>query len=195
MSEVQRHDPGPAQRRAEQLDLFAADPDPAGTPPPAPAAASPVAPPTGPSTAGLVHSAAGGAEFNAGESNDMELVSAVLVGALSYGYFLTARGDCWRGGTASDPATDDVSLLEVEAAEAAMVAQLVARGWLLRASRTRRRAGSLRGRPSGQRRVELDVHPVTIAAPARAAVTRWSSLAAVPAQRRSSTTTDPGDPP
>lgn len=118
------------------------------------------------------------------ESNDMALVVAVLAAAGRYGYFLTGDGTCWRAGTETDAGTGDVALVEPEPGEAAMVAQLLARGWLLRAGRTRRRAGTLRGRSSGRRRVGLDVHPLTVAAAARAAASRWSALAAVPAQRR-----------
>lgn len=113
----------------------------------------------------------------------MALVSAVLAAADRDGYFLADPDDaCWRTGTETDSATATVALVESDPAEAAMVAQLVARGWLHRGARPRRRAGTRRGKASGQRRVELDVHPVTVAAAARAAATRWSSLAAIPVQ-------------
>lgn len=118
----------------------------------------------------------------------MALVRGVLGAADRHGYLLGdpaghTSASCWRASTLTDPGTGTSTLVATEPGEAAMVAQLLGRGWLARATRRRTRVAVRGDRSSGRRRGEVAVDAVTTTAAARAALLRWSSLAAVPVQR------------
>jgi hypothetical protein len=118
-------------------------------------------------------------------SNDMALVAEVLGAADNPGYLVedTAAGTrIWRASGPVD-ARRELPLLEsAERDEAAMVAQLLARRWLHRGARTQTRAAVARGRSSGRRRFDVEVHALTVPTLARHTLARWSALAAVPTQ-------------
>lgn len=163
----------------EQLDLLAASHPPPAADPPRPRGRH-VDP--RPGAAGL--------------SNDMALAHRVLTLAAGPGYLLEAttapdadqdRSPVWRGGEGTDAA--GAALLDpTEPDEAAMVTQLLERGWLHRSARPEKRTAIRRGEPSGRRRTRIEAHPVTLPAASAHALARWSALAAVPAPR-------PGPPP
>lgn len=136
---------GAGAKRYGQLDLF---------PPPS---ATTLTAPTTIAAPAAAHPGCG----SGGESNDMVLVTAVLAAADRGGCFLSEPGGCWQTGSQTDARTGTVALVETGAEEAAMVEQLVARGWLVRAARAKPRAGVRPTRASRRRGVDLEVHPVS----------------------------------
>ena len=121
-----------------------------------------------------------------GASNDMALVAQVLSTAEAPGYLVedTAAGTrVWRASGPVDTPRELPQLEQAERDEAAMVTQLLARGWLRRAARTQTRTGQQRGQSSGRRRVDVEGHALSVPTRARHALARWSALTAVPTQR------------
>lgn len=94
-------------------------------------------------------------------SNDMDLVAEVLGIAVGPGYLVedTAAGPrVWRASGTLDGRRELPLLERVSSDEAAMVAQLLKRGWLHRANRRQTRAAEQRGKSSGRRRFDVDAH-------------------------------------
>ena len=152
----------------EQLDLF---PDVC---PPPPTAQTPPRPPIPRSLATV------------GASNDMALVAQVLNTADTPGYLVedTAAGTrVWRASGPVDAPRKLPQLEQAERDEAAMVAQLLARGWLRRTAGTQTRTGEQRGQSSGRRYVDVEGHALSVPTRARHTLARWAALAAVPTQR------------
>ena len=118
--------------------------------------------------------------------NDMDLVAEVLSTAAAAGYLVEdtpVAARIWRASGPVDPGQELPLLEQADPDEAAMVCQLLARGWLHRGARTRSRSAELRGQPSGRRRTGVEVHALTVPTAARHSLARWSALAALPTQR------------
>lgn len=128
----------------------------------------------------------------AGVSNDLGLMQRVLQTAGARGYFRAVRvsiGASAGSGGAVGRDTGDVDAVTghpvthlVGEAEAAMVEQLLARGWLRQRRAHEDRTSVQPDQPTGRRRIRLRGHSVVVTAASTATLQRRRALAAVPYQ-------------